>query len=81
MQATFRDHFDWNQFDPDAPVDAYFNMDTAGTQSLFYYVDPVTFEWQCVDRAIDVPQSEVSIALQSGAVCPTNYAAAADSDR
>lgn len=70
MRATFADHFDWQKFDPAAPVGTYFRMDAKRTQWPFYYVDPVTFEWQCVDRAVQVPQSEVSIALQSGAVCP-----------
>jgi len=75
MRATFKDHFDWDRFDPNKPVDSYFQMDSANTDSFFYYVDPLTFEWQCVDRAIDVPQSELSIALQSGAVCPRKYIA------
>lgn len=70
MHDTFAQHYDWDDFDPQAEVDDYFDMDSSVSQQPFYFVHPLSFEWQCVSRAVDVPQSEVAIALQSGAVCP-----------
>ena len=70
LRKAFAEQYNWKNFNVNSAVDDYFRMDQRPQPWLYYFVHPITFEWQCASRAIDVPQSLVAIALQSGAVCP-----------
>lgn len=77
MQDAFIQYYDeWNLDLWEEQQKSQFDFDKVGDPTRpFFYVDPITLDWRCVDRGYDIPESAIGIALRNGAACfrtPTN---------